>query len=578
MKKKFLIICFFLILTTSLTTGILSNKMMKDNYINSIFLTGISNGNLINKFLKENKNAQFYLYKLSQTFSERTDFRVTFIREDGIPLADSDDNSIIFSSFKNDKEFNTALIGKSTYRIVKKTGERVKTIEIFTNKVELNDKKIIIMLSKKLNLFEEFKEKTALIIVFSITISGILSIILSLFFIDKMTKPIYLLTKATKKIGIGDFSMIPKIESHDEIEELTDSFNLMNIKINQLLQDIEKKMKNLQAIIDNLNEAIFVTNYDGDIVLINEFAFNEFKFKERVNNIFECEELRFLGEVLKKSFSEKKSLNIKVKNSKNIYQLKTKTIKIEEKQVIITLQNITKVVIAEELRKDFVANASHELKTPITIISGFVETIKMGNFTEKSQLDYFLSIIEGETVRLTNLVNKLLRLSNIENSVEEKKMFTISLKKVFENLIVLYHQIASSKNIKINSYIEDKNITSLISEEWIREVVGNLIDNSIKYSKENSEIMVDVRMNKSKLSISVADNGYGMNKEEVKKIFRRFYRVDKSRNNKIKGSGLGLAIVKNMVSSVKGKIKVKTELGKGSTFTIILDIEKQTHL
>ncbi|WP_462425703.1 sensor histidine kinase [Fusobacterium varium] len=573
MKKKFLLICFSLILTSTLIVGLIFNQMIRNNYIQSIFLNGISNSKLISVFLSENKNAHLYLYKLSQSFSKRTDFRITFIDENGTPIADSNDNSIIFTTLKDVAEFQRAKKGIISYRVIKNIPKKIQTIEIFTSATILNGNPIIIMLSKDLVLFDAFKKETILIISLGITLSGILSIILSIYFINRATKPIDLLIKATKDTAKGNFSNSILIESHDEIEELAENFNYMNFKINTLLKDIQKKADNLQAIIDNLHEGIIVIDYLGKIILINNFAVKEFQLKSKYPDIFLYPELEFLNEYIRKSLANKKAFSGKITQNKNIYHIKTNFMKDGSEQVIIIIQNITKLELAEELRKEFVSNASHELKTPITIIGGFIETIKLGHFKDRKQLEYFIDIIYRETQRLNHLINDLLQLSHIENSSKsQKNIHTISLPNTFNTIISLYKNIAIKKDIVINTNIENVSIVSYISEEWLRTVIGNLIDNAIKYSKPSTSVNVIASIKNLKLIISIEDFGCGIEKNEFKKIFHRFYRVDKSRNNKIEGTGLGLSIVKNMILNMKGKIKVKSEINKGSTFVITLNI------
>lgn len=573
MKKKFLLICFSLILTSTLIVGLIFNQMIRNNYIQSIFLNGISNSKLISVFLSENKNAHLYLYKLSQSFSKRTDFRVTFIDENGTPIADSNDNSIIFTTLKDVAEFQRAKKGIISYRVIKNIPKKIQTIEIFTSATILNGNPIIIMLSKDLVLFDAFKKETILIISLGITLSGILSIILSIYFINRATKPIDLLIKATKDTAKGNFSNSILIESHDEIEELAENFNYMNFKINTLLKDIQKKADNLQAIIDNLHEGIIVIDYLGKIILINNFAVKEFQLKSKYPDIFLYPELEFLNEYIRKSLANKKAFSGKITQNKNIYHIKTNFMKDGSEQVIIIIQNITKLELAEELRKEFVSNASHELKTPITIIGGFIETIKLGHFKDRKQLEYFIDIIYRETQRLNHLINDLLQLSHIENSSKsQKNIHTISLPNTFNTIISLYKNIVIKKDIVINTNIENVSIVSYISEEWLRTVIGNLIDNAIKYSKPSTSVNVIASIKNLKLIISIEDFGCGIEKNELKKIFHRFYRVDKSRNNKIEGTGLGLSIVKNMILNMKGKIKVKSEINKGSTFVITLNI------
>ena len=168
----------------------------------------------------------------------------------------------------------------------------------------------------------------------------------------------------------------------------------------------------------------------------------------------------------------------------------------------------------------------------------------------------------------------MLTLSNSENTLtNNKKEYTFNLQDELNSIISLYENIAKKQKITIIQTIENKEITAPISHEWIRTVFGNILDNAIKYSTEESKIYINSFILNSKLIISVKDHGIGIDKKDLQNIFRRFYRVDKSRNSKTGGTGLGLAIVKNMITNVNGKIKVESQLNKGTTFTISIPIK-----
>ena len=168
MKKKFLSICFFLIFITSLTSGLIFNKMMKDNYIETAYLAALSQGNIISIFLSENKNHYLPVFRLAQFFSNKSEYRVTFLDEKGTPIADSHDNSIIFTSYENTPLFKANNLNLPTYRITSSSDKKYKILEVFSNKVTINNKNVILMLSKKLTFFNDFQKKIAGTIIFSI--------------------------------------------------------------------------------------------------------------------------------------------------------------------------------------------------------------------------------------------------------------------------------------------------------------------------------------------------------------------------------------------------------------------------
>lgn len=573
MRKKFLSICFLLIFITSLTLGLSFNRMMKNNYIETAFSTALSQANLISIFLSENKKSYLPVFRLVQFFANKSDYRVTFIDEKGTPIADSQDNSIIFTSYADLPVFSGNETTIPVYRIIPSGDKRNKTLEVFATKLTINNKPVILMLSKKLTFFNDFQKKIAGTILFSIIFSGILSIILSIIVVDRAIKPILLLTKAVKNITLGKYNTALSITTHDEIRELGNNFIYMQNKINTLVQAIEDKANNLQLILNNLQTAIFVISKDGKLVLFNNYAIKEFNINKQYTTIYDYPQLKFLTEGLNQIIENKKIINMKKNINNKTYRIKLNYIEDNTDQVIITAQDITKIETTERMRREFVSNASHELKTPITIISGFIETIKLGHIKDSNQLNHFIDIIEQEVKRLSLLTNSLLELSNSENSGNSKKqVYTIKIDECFANIISLYEKLAKDKQIDILSEIENIEITSYINYEFLRTVVGNLIDNAIKYSNNNTNIFVKANLNNNKIIIKVQDQGIGISKADLQNIFRRFYRVDKSRNSKTGGTGLGLAIVKNMIFNLNGKIKVDSKLGEGTVFTVTIPL------
>ena len=189
------------------------------------------------------------------------------------------------------------------------------------------------------------------------------------------------------------------------------------------------------------------------------------------------------------------------------------------------------------------------------------------------QLNYFIDIIEKETKRLALLTENLLKLSKAEKMLEEEnKIRELSLKNTLEDICNSFKNIADKKNIEIKTTFNFSLVKTYISEQHFRTILGNLIDNSIKYSNENSKILIVGNILKNNLILSIEDEGIGIPKEEINSIFRRFYRVDKSRNRKIEGNGLGLAIVKNLLLNLNGKIEIDSDIGKGTKIILTIPL------
>ena len=236
---------------------------------------------------------------------------------------------------------------------------------------------------------------------------------------------------------------------------------------------------------------------------------------------------------------------------------------------IINIEDITEIVKLENMRKDFVANVSHELKTPLTSINGFVETLIMNENLDVDKRNRFLAIIKKESDRLKRLIEDILLLSSIENKnnlVTENTLLYDVFKEVYE----MINYIAKDKNINISYNFEDEKIVVEAYGDYIKQLFLNLIDNAVKYTPPGGEVTINQYTKYDEIVIEIIDNGIGIPKEDIDKIFQRFYRVDKARSRSVGGTGLGLAITKHIVNSLKGRICVESEFQKGSKFIVTL--------
>jgi two-component system phosphate regulon sensor histidine kinase PhoR len=223
------------------------------------------------------------------------------------------------------------------------------------------------------------------------------------------------------------------------------------------------------------------------------------------------------------------------------------------------------------MRRDFVANVSHEIKTPLTAIKGFVETLHQGSVDNPEQAERFLGIIQKHVDRLSAIVGDLLSLSRIEQEDEGKTLEFEDgyIKDVFHSVMQICRSKAEEKNIAIQAECED-TISTRYDATLLEQAVVNLFDNAIKYSEPESTIDLSARAGNSEIEITVKDQGMGIAKKHLPRLFERFYRVDKARSRTMGGTGLGLSIVKHIAQAHGGNVTVKSTLGKGSTFTIHL--------
>lgn len=222
------------------------------------------------------------------------------------------------------------------------------------------------------------------------------------------------------------------------------------------------------------------------------------------------------------------------------------------------------------MRSEFAANVSHELKTPLTSIKGFAETLKMVKDDETR--NKFLDIIYVESERLTRLINDILTLSEIENKDAALYFEKINITELMKDIEKIIEPAAKFKNISMEFKLDDEDIFVNGDSDKFKQMIINLVDNAVKYTNENGWVKVSLTKNDKIAVIKVSDNGIGIDEKYIPRIFERFYRVDKARSRKIGGTGLGLAIVKHTVILMNGTIDVKSKLGQGSTFTVNLPL------
>ena len=388
-------------------------------------------------------------------------------------------------------------------------------------------------------------------------------------------------TRVSKKVSNKEFHTRFNTYVKGELGELSKNFNYMIQIMDSTIEEVEYKHLQLTSIVKSISHGILAIDIKGNILLINDIAKEMLKCDLKTN--VEGSNFKFIVkdkkilEIFHKYVGSTQNEVIELDLRDNlVYRIKIDPVYLQDSKhaiigSIINIEDITDLVKLENMRRDFVANVSHELKTPLTSITGFVETLKINDEIYKATRNHFLDIIEKESNRLKGLIEDILMLSSIENgqdlSYEQVKLFDI-----FKEVCEITQYIASSKNIEVSYDFEDEEVHILGIRDNIKQIFLNLVDNGIKYTPENGRIQVIQYYDKDKQNIILEfkDNGIGIPKEYLNRIFERFYRVDKARSRDIGGTGLGLAITKHMVKSLGGNIEVNSILGVGSDFIVTI--------
>lgn len=385
--------------------------------------------------------------------------------------------------------------------------------------------------------------------------------------------------KISKKVSNKEFHLRLDNSVKGELGELSRNFNFMMETMENTIEEVEYKHLQLTSVLKSISHGILVIDIDGNIILINDEARKMIKSKcigkEEGKNIKQVIHVEKILNGIEKYIGSKENNCEKLKlEDETVYKLKIDPVYLQNSKnaiigSIINIENITEIVKLENMRRDFVANVSHELKTPLTSINGFVETLIINEDLPSDKRNRFLAIIQKESDRLKRLIEDILLLSSIEsknNLVTEN----VLLYNVFKEVYEMISYIASSKHIKIYYNFEDEKVAIQAYGDYIKQLFLNLIDNAIKYTPEGGTVIINQFTRNNEITIEVIDNGVGIPKEDQDKIFQRFYRVDKARSRSVGGTGLGLAITKHIVNSLQGNISVESKLGEGSKFIVTI--------
>lgn len=416
-------------------------------------------------------------------------------------------------------------------------------------------------------------------IYFFITLVSVIITILSLRYAITIKRYLEKFTAVSKKVSNKEFHTRLNLSVRGELGELTNNFNSMIEKMSETIEEVEYNHLQLKSILKSISHGILAIDINGNILLINDEAKKIIKSSK--NEIVEgknitnaIREEKILKEIVKFRGSNTNERSRIIMDDETVYNIKVDPVYLQNTVnviigSIINIEDITEKVKLENMRSDFVANVTHELKTPLTSISGFVETLRLNENIDPQTRSRFLGIIESESDRLKRLIDDILLLSSIENT-ESRVLEKINLYNTFNEVKDILAFIAKNKDIDLSYEFEDKSLYVISNRDYIKQVFLNLTENAIKYTLDHGKVKVIVSSCNEEIIIKVTDNGIGIPKEDIQRIFERFYRVDKARSRDVGGTGLGLAITKHIVKSLHGKIDVKSELNKGSEFIVTI--------
>ncbi len=402
-----------------------------------------------------------------------------------------------------------------------------------------------------------------------------ISIIVIWFTSRVITRPIYKLIKSAEKIAEGEELKIDNSKRNTEIDGLIQAFDTMTVGLNENLNKVTRQKKQIETILQYMTDGIMAFDLDGNIIHINSAAITLLGLtgpKNNFNEIFKSidldvnlEKIIYLEDWAK---SERKIINVKDKYLK-IFFASFKDELERPAGAIVLIQDITEHVRLDNMRKEFIADVSHELKTPLTSIMGYAETLANSEYDPEMQ-EKFLKVINNESIRMTKLVNDLLILSKYDNEQIECEKIEFNLGELVKSCLENLQIEADKKNQKVECFVTANVPTVKADKDGIERVVLNILSNSIKYTEDGGVIKIYVGFVYNDAYIKIIDNGIGIPEKDLDRIFERFYRVDKARTRKMGGTGLGLSIAKEILDKNNGRIDIKSKVGKGTEVVITI--------
>ena len=559
------------------------DKNLEENSLHNIQASLINQAYLVeNQIAAENikKEDIAHLEPLIAILSGKIKCRITVINNQGRVLADSEKSQKEIPEMENHlyrPEVKMALVNEvgidTRYSSTLKIDMLYVALPIKENKELIG----VVRLALPLESVEKTLNEIRKVVLFGLIFALVSAFVLGSIIAAQTIRPINRMIQVSRRFSKGDFSRKIIQVSKDEIGELAATLNKMAQDIEDKIKEVKTQNQELAAIFNSMIEGVIVIDKTGYIISVNPTIEKIFTIlrKDVEGKVFlEAIRNNDIAEVISAALKKGKSVSNEIALIYPVRRIfEVNATPIFDNNVIsgclVVVHDITEIRRLETVRSDFVANVSHELKTPLTSIKGFVETLLDGALDDKENNRNFLKIIHDHAERLDSLVNDLLSLSHLESKEIMLKKTDFNLRQQVEDVISGFRSQVKKKNIEIKNELP-AGISVTADKDRLEQVVTNLLDNAIKFNKEKGFVRIYGEETNGKVKITVEDSGIGIPEKDISRIFERFYRADKARSRELGGTGLGLSIVKHIVELHSGSVGVESTEGLCSKFWFIL--------
>lgn len=564
-------------------TGMLRDQMLRDtrDQMNAMAVALSQHIRQLDKGMDDDRLAE-HLKQLG----EQTGIRFTLINAAGLPIADSNPISTDETGYLGDRpEVWSATPDKPGFSVrhsnrlgiptlylavtyQPKPGQAGGYIRVATSAVAMN---------------AAIDELRKFILLFAIGFSLVAALVTSLFS-NYLLRPLGHFSEAARKIGIGQYDAVPTLHSrNDEWGSLADAFRQMQSELNIREQSILENRDRLEAVLSSMIEGVVAMNAKRQVQIANRAACRMFSLTEPElieRNLLDVIRIPELNDAIDKTQETHQYSRVEFetigKEPRRTISARVSVLPGEIRKsgkrpgIVAVFHDVTELRQLENMRRDFVANVSHELKTPLTSIKACAETLRLGAIHDDQKNMYFVDQIEANAELLDLQIQDLLHLARVESGTEHWNIQPISINDLCLQCVAQFESEAKSRNVQLLFQPNSNSPTARADFDGLATILKNLISNAIHYTPAGGTVEIVADIDDNELVLCVIDTGIGISKKHQLRIFERFYRVDAARSREAGGTGLGLAIVKHLATAFGGAVELQSGIGKGSTFTVRL--------
>lgn len=506
--------------------------------------------------------------------------RITLIDSSGKVFADSEKDVTLLENHLNRPEVQEARLKGSGKSVRFSASIGIDMLYVATVVKDEKGIKSYIRLARPLHDVKNVIDKVYQYILLTIFIVAVISLLIALFFSYRLYEPIKTMEQFTERLRRGEPVGSIILDTSDETKTLADNINYLVEELKDKIRIANEEKSKLMAAFTSMNEGVLIVNAQGVIEFVSPVLSNMLAVQySDVSGKTLMEAFRSVD--LHKAFLDYKEKGENVSREIIFGGVEPVILSVsisavhghpDEEKTMIVFHDVTRLKKLEQIKADFVVNVTHEIKTPLTAIIGYLETIKNGAINNVQETQRFIDIILKQAERLNRLVDDLLIISNIEMKETKLNLEDVSLNNHMTNVISLVEAKAKSKKITIHNRLNEKIAPVKADKDKLTQIFVNVLDNAVKFTPDEGDIFVEADERNEYVVVSVNDTGIGVPSDEIQRLGERFYRVDKSRSRDLGGTGLGLSIVKHLMIAHGGKMEIESQLGKGTKVSLFFPL------